>query len=376
MSQTTTKTHRPFYDRDKLDQMKQIPILDLCNHFGIEFEKKGGTYWCKLRPERTASTQLYPDNNTFFDHGIKQKSDNIGLISTFFGVDRGEAIHMIADAYYISPDNPRKGLANDELTLWEYAKIGLDGGMATRNFDFDLEKQGFARVTELSLRYGMPMNVLKKNNPGIYEKLLKQRALPHVRDLRMDYYMEVFSKYNLAKAVGSEDVFYRAAENGEFKKMIEELQLSESILERACKGTKIDVWPVGKYDPAADLQKLLSGEVKLALGTASYYELKDLAAQQKTTVKYRTVDFSGFMNSIDTLSNFSHSAFIKDGNVVVGFLEKDYSKIKPFLDKIRIASKGDLNQKIAHAQQQSSCQPPGTGHNRAQAHHNSKGEER
>ena len=336
-----------FYD---LDKIKQVPILEICNHFGIELERKGGSIWCKLRPERTASVIVHPDTNTYHDFGINQTGDTIGLLSAYLGIERGDAIRQIADAFYISPENPRTGLTSNELTVWEYKKIGLDGQMATRNFDFDLSRQDIKRVSELSLRYAMPMNVLKKNNPRIYERLLMQRAIPHVRDLRNDYYMEVFSKYNLSKAVGSLDVFYRSVENGDFADMIKELQTSERILERACKGTQIKARPVGIYDPRTDIDKLLTGELKIALGTATYQEMKRLSQRENSQIKYRTVDFNGFMDAVPELAEFSHSAFIKDGKVVVGFLERDHDKMKPILGKIRSQSKSNLSQQIADAQ--------------------------
>lgn len=370
MNQTN---HKPFYD---LEKVKQVPILEVCNTFGIELERKGGSIWCKLRSERTASAIIHPDTNTFHDFGTNETSDAIGLVSVFEGISRYDAMQKIAGAFFIEPENPRAGMNANDLTVWEYAKIGLDGKMATKNFDFDLAKQGIARVSELSLLYGMPMNVLKKNHPRIYERLLKQRAIPHVKNLRNDYYMDVFSKYNLAKAVGSEKVFYNSAQNGEFAAQIEELRTAERILERACKGTQITAHPVGEYDPVADLDKLLKGEVKIALGTDSYMELKSKSEKENSPVKYRTVDFTGFMNAYTQLSVFPHSAFMKDGNVVVGFLEKDFAGIKPVLDKIRINSKGSLNQKISQAQQWQETGRCTDSSQKGPFVKNSKGEER
>ena len=345
MSQTT---HKPFYD---LEKIKGISILEVCKQFGIDVEKKGGSFWCKLRPEHYASTKLYVESNTFFDFGTSQKGDNIGLVSTYCGVDRGEAISRIANAFYISPENPRAGLSSAELTAWEYEKIGLDGGMATKNFDFDLGKQGIQRVSELSLLYGMPMNVLKKNHPRIYERLIKQRAIPFVRDLRNEYYLNVFGKYHLAKGIGSLDVFHRAVQNGEFSAQIKELQNAERILKRACQGTQIDAWEVGDYEPEKDVSAILAGTVRIPLGNASYQELKKLSEQEKSPVKYRTVSLNGFLSSGDRFNVFAHSAFLKDGNAVVGYLEKDHANIKPLLDQIRIPAKESLSQKIAQAKQ-------------------------
>lgn len=370
MNQTANKR---FYD---LDKIKSIPILDVCNAFGIDLERKGGSIWCKVRPERTASVTLHPEKNIYHDFGTGQTSDVIGLVSVYLGIDRGAAIEKLAEAFCVSPENTQSGRNAGELTVWEYEKIGLDGKMATKNFDFDLSRQSMERVSELSLRYAMPMNVLKKTNPRIYERLLKQRAIPHVRDLRNEYYMDVFARYHLGKAIGSEELFNKAAQNGEFAEQIKELQTAERILKRACFGTQIEAWPVGEYDPAKDLKKILDGTIKISLGNASYPELKNFSTQENSPVKYRTVALDGFWNSFSALKDISHSAFMKDGNVVVGFLEKDMGKIKPILDKIRAPSKTSLNQKISSAQQRSAQQASDSFRKGAQIKENGKGEER
>lgn len=335
-----------------LEQLKSIPILDVCNVFGIVVERKGGQLWCKVRPERTASAILHPENNTFHDFGTNKTSDVIGLVSVFKGIDRGGAMRKLAEAFCISTSNPRGGLSDTELTSWEYKKIGLDGGMATKNFDFDLSRQDPSRVMELSLLYGMPMNVLKRQHTRIFEKLIRNRALPHIRDLRQDYYMEVFSHYNLARNMGSTGAFHKSVENGEFDERIKELKQAESILIRACSGTWIKARPVGEYEPAADIEKILAGEIKIpTLGNATYDEVKKRAEEQNTSVSYYTVDFDGFMNLNGKLDPFAHNAFLKDGNVVVQYLRKDWKDLKDIFSRIRIQRKENLNDKIAGAKE-------------------------
>lgn len=349
-----TNNTNNFYD---LEQIKSIPILDVCNAFGIVVERKGGNLWCKVRPERTASAILHPENNTFHDFGTNMTSDVIGLVSLFHGVDRGAAIQQLAGAFSISTSNPRGGLADTELTSWEYKMIGLDGGMATKNFDFDLSRQDPSRVMELSLLYGMPMNVLKRQHTRIFEKLIRQRALPHVRDLRRDYYMEVFTHYNLARNIGSVDVFHKSVENGEFNERIKELKQAENLLIRACSGTWIKARPVGEYDPATDIEKILSGEIKIStLGNATFDEVKKRAEEQSTSVSYYTVDYDGFMNLNGKLKPFTHNAFLKDGNVVVQYLRKDWKDLKDIFSGIRIQRKENLNDKIAGAKERSGNQ--------------------
>lgn len=336
-----------YYD---LDQIKQIPILDVCNAFGVEIHNKSGKSWCKVRPERTPSVILHPDRNTYHDFGTNETSDNIGLVSAYLGVDRGEAIRFIGEAFNLVPVNPREGVQAGELTAWEYQKIGLSY-MASNNFEFDLFRQGQARVIELQLRYSMPMNVLKKNHPLIYERLLKQRAIPYVRDLRKDYYLEVFSQYNLAREIGSPQTFHRLVEQGEFEDMIKELYAAEKTLERACKGTSIKAWEPMQHDPVKDIEKILSGEIRYTMGNKNKWQMEALAKQAVTSIKYQDVDFGAFMSKYTLLDKFNHSTFFKDGKLIVAYLEKDRERIRPILDQMRAKSDKGLDQKIANARQ-------------------------
>lgn len=336
-----------FYD---LDQIRQIPILEICKFFGIDYKEKSGKYWCKVRPEITESVILHVDRNMFHDFGTNQTSDNIGLVSAFFDVDRGKAIRMIGEGFHLTPANPREGMKTGDLTIWEYEAIGLNGYQAAKNFDFNHDRQSESRVQELSLRYAIPMNVVKSTNPAIYERILKQRALPYVRDLRADYYMELFSHYNLCREIGSLGAFDKAADNGDFADMIKQLQTAERVLERACRGTSIKAWSVGEYDPKEDLKKVLSGEVRIPLGNSSKREMESFAKQDGTSVKYQSADLGKFMSQFCALEDFRHSAFLKEGNVIVAYLASDYGKLKPILNEMRLTAKDNLNQQIKDAE--------------------------
>lgn len=371
---SSDRIKKEFYD---LDQIKQVPIMEICEKFGIAVVNKGGNPWCKVRPERTPSVILHPERNTFHDFGSGQTSDSIGLVSTYFNVDRGEAIRLIADQFSISPVNPRGGLSDAELTSWEYEKIGLIGTVATKNFDFDIERQGVNRVQELYFRYGMPMNVLKKNNPQIYQKLLWNRAIPHVKALRANYYTEIYTKYNLAKAMGSEQVFFNLAEKGEFADLIKELQAAERILARACKGTNITSWPVGEYDPVTDLKTMLEGELKISLGSVSRREMEKLSEKENSPKRYQSVDLAAFLVGQIDLTGFQYTASVRKGTAVICYLDKDRDAIKPILNNFRVSKKKDLNEKIAEAEQRVPTGQTGETHkHEMSAASSGKGEER
>lgn len=325
MAQTERK---PYYD---IARIQDIPILEVCQQLGIPVQQKGGKPWCKLREERTASTILHPENNTFHDFGANWHGDAIDLVSDVRGVSKGDAIRFLAEVFHISPETPDRN--GNGLSDWEYRQIGIAGDLATKNFDFDLEHQGVESVMQLSQCYGIPMNDLRQRYPKVYEQLLRQKAVPFVKALRDDYYLEVFSRYSLAKGIGAEHVFQSGQAQAEFSQKIAQLQRAEGTLLRACQRTSIRAYPVGSYEPESDLNKILNGDIKIPLGERSYWDMNQLAREQGTTVKYRSVDYGKYLSG--NLEAFQHSAFLKKDAVVVGFLETDYTRIKPVLDSMR-----------------------------------------
>lgn len=338
-----------------LTKLREIPIQDVCNVLGVQVENHGGRYWCRLRDERTASTILHPEKNTFHDFGSGQHGDAIDMVSTVQGIGKGDAIRFLADSFHISAeaDPQRETGLND----WEYRQIGLAGDLATKNMDFDLSRQSVEEITQLSQRYGIPMNDLRRQYPRVYEQLLRKKALPYVKQQRYDYYLEVYSQDRLAKAVGAEHLFQSPQIQDDLSTKITQLQRAEGILRRACEDTSIRAYPVGHYEPAEDLRRIQSGEIKIPLGAHSYWEMNKIAGGNHTAVKYRTVDVGAYLSG--KLDSFVHSAFLKQDAVVVGYLETDYRQIRPVLDTMRPQKKerepppvSTLDALVADAQKQ------------------------
>jgi len=320
-----TTNRKNFYD---MSQIRDIPIQDVCRYLGIPIIPKGGKLWCKLRDERTASTILHPESNTFHDFGTNQHGDAVDIVCAVNGVSKAEAIRFLAEAFHISPETPAQH--SGQLSDWEYRQIGIAGDLATKNFSFDIERQGTQRVMQLSQRYGIPMNDLRRNHPRVYAQVLRQKAIPFVTGLRNTYYLDVFSQYSLAKSIGAAQAFSSEQVRAEFVQEIEQLQRAESILLRACQHTSIQPRPVGSYEPESDLAKILSGDIKISLSEKSSWDMNRIAKARKTAVKYRTVDVGQYLSG--KLDSFTHSAFLKKDTVVVGYLETDYRQIKAALD--------------------------------------------
>lgn len=328
-----------FYD---LNQINKIPIVDVCRQMlGIPVEKRGKDYWCKSRSERTASTILHRNENTFHDFGSGTHGNVISFVSYVRDVSPGTAISMLAESFHIPSVNPNEGKNNNHISDWEYEQIGLYGDRATKNFTWDFEHTSIERMHELSEKYAVPMNELRVKHPKVYEQLLRKNALPHIYQLRNQYFSDIKFDSWFVGEVGNDAVF----NPGKYSEQIKQLVGAEKILERACAGTSL-TFTHNEYDPIEDLEKLSSGEVKPSLGTATKRDLESDAAAAKTQVKYRVMDYAAYMSS--DIRSHNHTAFLKENNVVVvGFLASEYNKFRSYFEKGSPAKeKQSLDEKI------------------------------
>lgn len=314
-----------FYD---LEQINKIPIVDVCRQLlGIHVEKRGKDFWCKSRSERTASTILHPDENTFHDFGSGTHGNVISFVSYVRGVTPGTAISMLADCFHIPSINLNEGKSNNHISDWEYEQIGLYGDRATKNFTWDFEHTSLERMHELSEKYAVPMNELRVKHPKMYDQLLRKNALPYIYQLRNQYYSDIKFDSWFVGEVATDALFNPEKYSKQIKKLIG----AEKILERACVGTSLSFTPK-QYDPVEDLEKMSSGELKPSLGAATKKELEADAETAKTQVKYRVMDYAAYMSS--DIRSHNHTAFLKENNtVVVGFLASEYNKFRSYFEK-------------------------------------------
>lgn len=317
-----------FYD---LNRLKQIPIVDVCQRLGVALERRSTSVWCKVRKESVASTLIHTDKNTFYDFGTNTGGDVISFVGYVSELERKDAIRQLAEMYHIEPENPRGGMASSELTDWEYRQIGIYGDLATKNFDFDMERLPIERIYEISNAYAMPMNELKKKHPKTYERIIRQKALPYVRELRNSYFLHVWNRYQMAQAVGNPQLFYEGDLQSAFADDLRTLTGAERIVARAVKDTSIKLRDTKEYDPVKDLELLSNGEVKPSLSVVAYDEILAASKEAGCPIKYRTMDYIAYMNS--DLDQHFHSAFFKAGKVIVGYLDKDWKELQPLIEQ-------------------------------------------
>lgn len=329
---------RGFYD---LEQIKNIPIVDVCRDLlELSIEKRGNNLWCKSRSERTASTILHPENNTFHDFGTGLGGDVISLVSYVCDIEPASAISMLAEGFHIPRIDQREGMNDSHINDWEYKQIGLHADRATKNFTWDFVRTSIERMYELEEKYAIPMNLLRVKFPKIYEQILKQKALPYLYQLRNDYYLSIRAAYQLVKEVGNTTLFKPEKFDGQIKQLIK----AERIFARACVGTSITFTPITAYDPAKDAEKVSNGIIKPSLGNTTKNQLLSAASAADTQVRYRTMDYSAYIKS--DISQHDHMAFLKGDVVVVGFLASEYSKFRSYFDKNTSQEKQGLDKQI------------------------------
>ena len=344
MSNNTPAKVNPFYE---IDRIKEIPIADLCrNVLGLECSRRGDRTWCKLRPERTASTLLNENRNTYYDFGTTEHGDIINLVSSVMHIDYKAAIQFLGETYGIPAADRRQGLSSHELTSWEYAKLGIYADLATKNFEFNTDRMPYERICEISEKYSIPMNELRKKHPKIYERIIRQKALSHVRGLRNEYYLDLWNQYQTATHMGNPSLFFTPETFAYFDDQLKALREAERILSKAVQGTQIHLRPMGEYEPAKDLELISDGKVKPTLGPAGYQEMQDAAKLADSTVHYRTVDYDRYVqHMMQPAEELLYSAFLRSGRVVIGYLTADYDRFKPYFDQMGLSQTHEPIQK-------------------------------
>lgn len=325
------RTKKPFYDPEKI---KEIPILSVCELLNISVEnKRYQRASCKARPERTASTTLYLDTNTFHDFGGGGAGgDVIAFYAYAAGVTQGDAIQALGQAFGITPIDPRAGLDPNELTHLDWKRIGLYGDRASKNFMFNVERLSPQRLLELSERYNISMNELRKKHPKTYERILKQSALPHVRALRNAYYLDVYNHYRFYNMMGRPDLFQDAEHQKELLKERDSLILAERILSKAVRGTKLYFQQCTSYEPSVVLKHLLRGEPEL--GTRTYKGMQAMARERGCFIRYRTMRLVEYQDA--DFSGIAHTAFVKGDRISIGYLPEDEEKIQEIMDSVKL----------------------------------------
>jgi len=358
--QTANRPKNNFYD---WNQVKAIPMVDVCSHFGLKLTFKGKNPWCSIRSDDdTPSTIIHVDDgpnykaNTFHDFGYHESGDNIALACKFLGLDRynesdrSKAVTYLGDAFHLPVKEAGRNAARPlELTEREYNMIGLYGDLATKNFTFNLDTTDIDRIQAISEKYGMPMNQLKKQHTRMYERLLTTHAIPYIQEQRNHFYMDLWlTRDHVQKAEAAGDKILMAVYQKDFSDDAKRLRDLDDILFRAVHGTKLTMPKNRLYDPDVILEKIDAGELKPSFGSRSYSGMMRLAEDRQTSVKYQSLDlYSVYMYGSEELGNIPYSAFLSNGKAVVGYLEKDKEVLRPIFDRMALKDRKKTAKKNA-----------------------------
>lgn len=324
-----------------LDQVRSIPILDVCESLGIQVEKHGNrSYFVKLRDEKTASCKLYLDGkdgyDSFCDFGnCKNGGDVIKFTAEYLGCSWQEALDHLADRFGIPAINNSEYMNRNELTDIEWKKLGVHGDLATKNFDFDLEKYSLESAQKFSEKYAMPVNQLRKDFPNKYVyEIIKKRAIPFVYKMRNNYYFDLYCALSFQRDLtGHFDI------NNVPKEDIDRLTVdckrlaqAELLLRKALRGTDVK-YSFRDYDIRLDLQNIYLGKVSFEIGETSYSDLKKESSLQGVDLRYRSVSLGEYLSLKEYgIDMVSHAAFLKHDKVNLVFLPEHSELIDKCID--------------------------------------------
>lgn len=310
------KTH---YD---LAELRNIPILDVCEHLGLQVEKRGRNFWCKVRSESRASVILHTDTNYFYDFGNGEHGNNIDLVQYATGISDGKAIRKLANAFHISPSETKEDRLSKPMNLWEYKKIGLYGDMATKNLIFPVTSATVDELLEMEYAYRMPMNQLKIQEPDIYRQILISKAIPFVQNKRERFFLSVWNHYCFLRMMNRHTYFFESEKTAaKFAAETKDLEQAERALYKACLGTDILQQEPTPYDPQRVLSHMLQGRVEVSIGPVRPDELYALSRTTAATVCGQVVSYDAYCRA-DTDDHLHAAVLVKD-DVMLSYPEEE-----------------------------------------------------
>ena len=361
------RTTKRFFDKE---EVRSLPIKEVCAVFGIPVERGD---FIKLRPdEKTASTKLYLNkgagHDRFYDFGSHIGGDCIQLIQEYRQCSWQDALEDVADAFGIQPVNNFEYEQRGVLTDRQWGKLGVYGDSVSKNLDFDLERFSVESAAKYAEKYRMPVNVLREENPKFYiTAILRNRAFPHVYNLRNYYYMQIYSEQTLQKDVAghADRKFLSDDRINELNRTVQELESVEKLLRMALRGTDVRFTFRG-YNLEKDWDDILQAKISFEIGPQNNYDIKKYAQKHGCELLYATLSDSDYFTRASSDSEVPHAAFIRGNSVKLVYASDAADQIEEMFGLQKGAltqeSRGEnnvkgLDEKIAKAQEKKSDVP-------------------
>ena len=317
-----TTIHGEFYD---LGEIKDLPILDVCSYLGIDVHKQGKNHWCRIRTEKTPSVILHPENNTFYDFGNGKHGSCIDLVSYATGKSFIEAVHTLGDAFCLTPlPAPELKHRFQRMTPSDYARIGLYSDLATKNFEFPVEHFSLEKIAEIEGRYQISMNALKNQHPKVYERIIREQAIPYVENLRNLYYLNVWNYYSMLQSFQRSYLFFDSARTmARFEEESKTLKQAERALSKACFGTSIKSPSSPYIDPFRVIHLFDDGRLTISVGRQTPMQLTGETVS--CTLSHDTF-FHPVMDKI--LNDIPHAAVLSNKGVEIQCYSQNLQQIQ------------------------------------------------
>ena len=308
--------------RYDLGELREIPILSVCEYLDLPVEKRGRNFWCKVRNESQASVILHTDTNYFYDFGNEEHGNNIGLVQYAKGIGVGEAIRDLAQAFHILPSETMEDNLSKPLNAWEYKKLGLYGDLATKNLVFPVTTATVDELLDMEYGYRMTMNQLRQKEPDMYRHILETKAMPYVARKRNCFFMSVWNHYCFLQMMNRSVLFFDSERTAlKFESEVKDLEQSERALYKACLGTDIAIAEPQHYDPQRVLSRLLQGKLEFSLGTAEPDEIRSFVSEMGWKACEMTVSYDAYCAA--PTDDHIHSAVFQKGQVTLLFPESE-----------------------------------------------------
>jgi len=329
-----------------LTKIKDIPILDVCDYLGINVNKRGRDYWCKVRPERNPSVILHTDTNTFYDFGNQKHGSSIDLVCYATGKSFEEAVYALGKAFDLAPESEtEKRHRFRTMSRTDYLRIGLHSDLATKNFTFPIEHLPLNKLVEIERKYKMSMNDLRSKHPKVYERLIREKAIPFVENQKNLYYFEVWNYYTLLQSFNNTYLFYDSERTlNRFSEQSKALERVERSLVKACLNTSFNPPEPAIYDPIRIITLFEQNRLTISLGNKSFDEIKNQFRDKVASLKLEHETFFD-KRMTDELEKIPHAAIIsKDKAEIYGGAE-DILHVVNVINEISSVKRRDFTDK-------------------------------
>lgn len=312
---------KKFYD---LDDLKEIPIEEICEAYGIRVYNHNNSLWFSIRNEKAPSVKIYPKTNTFCDFGdTKLSGDGIRLVAILEGIDNTKAIERLANLFGIRPINEYNFSNQYDLTDRQYWKINIRGESAFDNLTVPVVLALPPEILpELYDILSVPMSTLRITNNEIYHLLIKATALPYVKEKKNDYYRRCFTQDLFYKEMNldilSKEKYWKELEKN--KKQLEDI---ERIFLLAIDDKELVPYKKVKYDVPNDIMRIRSGKINFEFGNISYSEMK----QSEKELAFLNVSFREYRKKSEELPP-DHAVFYNRGNPKLVCFQEDLEKFE------------------------------------------------